>query len=172
MQVFRRGRSYLTLSDIEQIKKDNTQFRDVTWKQLIDLAGQIRNYARKAGGSYTSSYYAGLIESITEYNSELSKPAKDQVKTKLTDSKAAMLEFSQAILTKVTQLLANTEQSMNDLTTFKNLTKNHSKNLKDTNESVKKLLEGEGSEIQRLRTEIIKLKKDLANKQEEYHHGI
>lgn len=144
----------------------------MTWKQLITLAGQIRNYAHKAGGSYDSSYYAGLIEAIKEYNRELSKPAKDQVKAKLTESKAAVLEFSQAMLTIVTQLLADTEQSVNDLTTFKNLTKNHGVTLKNTNESVKKLLEGEGGEIQRLKTEITKLQKDLADEQEEYHHGI
>ncbi|KAF3077046.1 hypothetical protein CFAM422_000390 [Trichoderma lentiforme] len=46
----------------DQISKDCTQFKEVTWDKLVDLSGQIKTYATMAGGTSSSSYYQGMLE--------------------------------------------------------------------------------------------------------------
>ncbi|KAI0428838.1 hypothetical protein F5Y09DRAFT_357366 [Xylaria sp. FL1042] len=162
----------LIVTSYGDIKKDNTQFRDVTWPFLVNLAGKIGQYCKRGGGTGSSSYYAVLIKAIVDYNTEADKSDEEQDKTKMRAAQLKVLDYTGALKSRITELQTDTDKAQKDLAAFRELTNDHGIKLKTTNENVKQLLAGEDGEIQRLETEIKQLQSDLAQEQAEYDHDV
>ncbi|GFF40821.1 hypothetical protein IFM46972_06341 [Aspergillus udagawae] len=150
------------------IQKDNKNFRDKTWQGLVNLAGDIKNFAKKAGGTTKSSYYAAFLKAIKEWNDENKKPSPD--KTKLDHQRNIVKVFTEDMIKRITQLQTSSEQARKDLDTFKNASTTHSSTLQTNEEEVKKLLDD--GEIKKLEGEIKSLQKELAAEHDELSYDI
>jgi Bacillus haemolytic enterotoxin (HBL). len=153
--------SYQLLMQIRS--KRQPEFRDNTWKGLVDLSGKIINYAKVAGGTVDSSYYVGFLQSIQDYHDTTEQKKKD-------DAREAIKEFTNDLIARITELQTLSVKARDDLETFKTATTKHSSTLQTNEEQVKKLLDD--TEIKRLEGEIKTLQKELDAEHDELSYGL
>lgn len=151
------------VADSHQVQKDNKNFRDNTWKGLVDLSGEIVNYTKVVGGTVDSSYYVGFLQSIKDYHDTTDQKKKD-------DAREAIKEFTDDLISRITKLQDASVKARNDLESFNNATTKHSSTLQTNEEQVKKLLDD--TEIKRLETEIKGLQDDLTKEHDELSYGL
>ncbi|KAJ5592210.1 hypothetical protein N7537_009114 [Penicillium hordei] len=153
----------LMVAAYSDVQKDNQNFRDNTWKGLVDLSGKIINYAKVAGGTVDSSYYVGFLQSIQDYHDTTEQKKKD-------DAREAIKEFTNDLIARITELQTLSVKARDDLETFKTATTKHSSTLQTNEEQVKKLLDD--TEIKRLEGEIKTLQKELDAEHDELSYDL
>lgn len=140
----------------------------MTWQGLVDLAGDIKNYAHKAGGTTKSSYYVAFLKAIKAWNDENKKPHPE--KAKLEHERKIITVFTADLMKRIAGLQTSSEKARKDLDTFKNASTGHSSTLQTNEEQVKKLLDD--GEIKKLETEIKSLQKELEAEHNELSYGL
>ncbi|KAL5338600.1 hypothetical protein BJX70DRAFT_388493 [Aspergillus crustosus] len=67
------------------IIETSSVFRDETWPSLIDVVGTVYNYAIRAGGTHSGSYYYNMLD----WNIDKVQTAAKDIQTKLSEFKTA-----------------------------------------------------------------------------------
>lgn len=135
---------------------------------MIDLSSAIYNFTQMAGGTNpASSYYAGLLISIDNF-----QKAKDQGdKTKEKEALKDIISFTEQLGGFIADLQVNSKAVESKLTAFKTATEHQDLDLQTNDGKVKDMLKKSGGDIEHLEGEIKELQKTLKSEQEEYHHG-
>ncbi|GFF40812.1 hypothetical protein IFM46972_06338 [Aspergillus udagawae] len=104
----------------KEVDENNKAFRDRTIQSLVDLAGDIFNFTKKAGGTAASSYYGALIKALADYNTAKKKSPPDTAT--MDKEKEAIVAFSQDLLKRTTGLLDNCQSLQMAVDKFSSVT--------------------------------------------------
>ncbi|KAJ5747876.1 uncharacterized protein N7511_009572 [Penicillium nucicola] len=88
----------------EQAQTYSTAFNNL-WKSLVDLSGEIYNFTKIAGGTVDSSYYAGIMQSLNDYNTAKKRSPPDTGKMK--EAAEAVVEFTEDLVPRTANLVTS-----------------------------------------------------------------
>jgi len=104
----------------EEVDKNNKAFRDGTFPSIVDLAGDIFNFTKKAGGTAAASYYGALIKALANYNTAKKENPPDTAT--MDKEKDAIIVFSQDLLKRTAGLLDNCQSLQMAVDKFSSVT--------------------------------------------------
>lgn len=157
------------LEHYKVIQAHNKTFKDTTYPGITALAGQVKDYADTVGGNPDTSYYALLLQSCLDLDTELKKPNPDQQRVAdlkdtikgIVDDQLASIETLQTAASVATQSLRDYEEQ----------TKKDQQDLKTTKDELDLILKGPGGEITTLDSDLAAKRQELSDDQAEYEHG-
>ncbi|KID96014.1 hemeolysin E, partial [Metarhizium majus ARSEF 297] len=140
------------LKTYTSIKSDCTQFKDVTWNRIVDIAGDIKSYATMSGGKETTSYYVLMLKFIGDYHEENKKPNPD--KGKLAELKESIQFTVDAELKKLGELQAGAQEALTGLGAFERVCEQHGLAVETNANSLEAQLKKEGNDIETMKKKI------------------
>ncbi|KID60981.1 hemeolysin E, partial [Metarhizium hybridum] len=140
------------LKTYTSIKSDCTQFKDVTWNRIVDIAGDIKSYATMSGGKESTSYYVLMLTFIGDYHEENKKPNPD--KAKLAELKESIQFTVDAELKKLGELQAGAQEALTGLGAFERVCEQHGLAVETNANSLEAQLKKEGNDIETMKTKI------------------
>ena len=147
-------------------------FKDVTYRKVVDLSNAVYNFAGKAGGKSTGSYYANIISNTLIVFGELEKDYDEQDQALIKKSQGIVDALVKAQLKSITKLKDDANKVAQDLRDFETLAKADQLALASRNKIIKDKLTGEGGDIQRLQDDIKTKTKEISDDQDEYEQGM
>ncbi|KID85264.1 hemeolysin E [Metarhizium guizhouense ARSEF 977] len=142
----------LLLTTYTSIKGDCTQFKDVTWNRIVDIAGDIKSYATMSGGKESTSYYVLMLTFIGDYHEENKKPNPD--KAKLAELKESIQFTVDAELRKLGELQAGAQEALTGLGAFERVCEQHGLAVETNANSLEAQLKKEGNDIDTMKKKI------------------
>ncbi|EXU96737.1 hypothetical protein X797_010134 [Metarhizium robertsii] len=140
------------LKTYTSIKSDCTQFKDVTWNRIVDIAGDIKSYATMSGGKESTSYYVLMLKFIGDYHEENKKPNPD--KAKLAELKESIQFTVDAELKKLGELQAGAQEALTGLGAFERVCEQHGLAVETNANSLEAQLKKEGNDIETMKKKI------------------
>ncbi|KAG8426305.1 hypothetical protein J3459_008219 [Metarhizium acridum] len=140
------------LKTYTSIKNDCTQFKDVTWNRIVDIAGDIKSYATMSGGKESTSYYVLMLKFIGDYHEENKKPNPD--KDKLAELKESIQFTVDAELRKLGELQAGAQEALTGLGAFERVCEQHGLAVETNANSLEAQLKKEGNDIESMKAKI------------------
>ncbi|ATZ46168.1 hypothetical protein BCIN_01g08160 [Botrytis cinerea B05.10] len=147
-------------------------FKDVTYRKVVDLSNAVYNFAGKAGGKSTGSYYANIISNTLIVFGELEKDYDEQDQALIKKSQGIVDALVKAQLKSITKLKDDANKVTQDLRDFETLAKADQLALASRNKIIKDKLTGEGGDIQRLQDDIKTKTKEISDDQDEYEQDV
>ncbi|KAI0521855.1 hypothetical protein F5B22DRAFT_506483 [Xylaria bambusicola] len=154
------------LGKYSTIKSDTTQFLDVTWPGIVDLANKIYDFSALAGGTQNSSYYANMLKWVGAYNDELQKPDPDE--NMLLQYQLSIQQITKQMYDKTQTLQVMASQSKQALKDFEEATRISQNNVHASDDQLTSILEGEEGEVAELRKQL----NDALAKVDEYQKEV
>ncbi|KAG5982018.1 hypothetical protein E4U55_002408 [Claviceps digitariae] len=145
------------------IKTDCIKFKDETWVEIVNLAGEIKSYATMSGGKETTSYYVLMLNFIGQYHEENKKPNPN--KEQLAELKESIQFTVEAELKKLGELQAGAAKAVSGLGAFENVCKEHEKALSTNKTAMENQLVKEGNDITTLKREIQECNEEIRDLQ-------
>ncbi|KHN97468.1 hemeolysin E [Metarhizium album ARSEF 1941] len=140
------------LGTYSSIKRDCTQFKDVTWNRIVDIAGDIKSYATMSGGKESTSYYVLMLKFIGDYHEENKKPNPDQ--GKLAELKESIQFTVDAELRKLEELQAGAQEALTGLGAFERVCEQHGLAVETNANALEAQLVKEGNDIASMKQKI------------------
>jgi hypothetical protein len=150
------------------VDENNRAFRDRTLQSLVDLAGDIFNFTKKAGGTAASSYYAALIKALASYNTAKKKGPPDTAT--MDKEKDSIVVFSQDLLKRTAGLLDNCQSLQTAVDKFSSVTYDNWAALNARLEDIRRRLDP--LEVKHLGGVIKDLQKTSWEQRVEYTNGM
>ncbi|TGO26756.1 hypothetical protein BPAE_0053g00090 [Botrytis paeoniae] len=149
-----------------KIKADSVYFRDHTWRNIVDMAAQIRIYATMSGGTEETSYTVLMLKWIGDFHDENNKPNPDQAKLK--ELKEGIQWIVNEELRVIKQLQAGAQQALAGLEGFHGQCEQHEARMRINATSLEAQLVREGNDIASMQKKIDAAQAEL----EEYQARI
>ncbi|CAD6449396.1 cf2bf657-6cf4-4c0e-a4aa-4d25ddde8687 [Sclerotinia trifoliorum] len=149
-----------------KIKADCVYFREHTWRNIVDMAAQIRIYATMAGGTEETSYTVLMLKWIGDFHDENNKPKPDQARLK--ELKEGIQFVVDEELRIIKQLQAGAQEALAGLENFHGQCEQHESHISINATSLDAQLIREGNDIASMQKKIDAARAEL----EEYQARI
>ena len=146
------------------MKDHTTQFRTVTYNNMVDVATQVQNYAETAGGESDDSYYGNMLK----YARELKRALDDLKHGKgnqdaIDELRDDVQQFVSDLVTSIDSLTDKCGEVRTQLQAFEAECRNDQSALGGIRTKIDNLLKGDKGRIGQLREEIARKKTELDN---------
>ncbi|KAI9650599.1 hypothetical protein NHQ30_000617 [Ciborinia camelliae] len=142
-----------------KIRTDCVYFREHTWRNIVDMAAQIRIYATIAGGTMETSYTVLMLKWIGDFHDENKKPNPDQARLKeLRDGIQWVVDEE---LRMINRLQAGAQEALAGLENFHGLCEAHDASISINATSLQAQLTNEGNDIATMQKKIDEAQAEL-----------